>query len=636
MSEFSPTNTIMNETCSWDEYQKKVISAGRKKRLLIEAGPGTGKTAVACARVAWLIENADVNPGNIWIISFTKTAVSEIRNRISNFLSEKDDAYCVKIATLDSHAWAVHSGFKEGAKLVGSFEHNIEEAIRLIQNDSAVREYLLEVEHLVVDEAQDIVGNRAKLVTEILKNLHSTCGASIFCDRAQAIYGFSSDTYFAETNSLKSYLTDYMTHMGMNFERTELKEIHRTQEKNLCYIFSKVREKVLDIEVSNSTRAATVVSEILKCSNGHAEKGDPDSFSSSDDAFRLFRRRAEVLTESNMMGKKPHRIRMSGLPMAIKPWIGICLNDYCEKLLSKKEFEIIWVNRREYLYEKETLNCSKAWNLLVKHAGLTEFSVEMKELRKVLSRTPPPLDFLCPEFGLSGPILGTIHASKGREAEEVDLMIPSRFMTPYCSIDAEEIRVLFVGATRAKKNLRIGLGYDDYSKTLKTGRTYRPFVQNSCPRSRVEIGREGDLDAVGIAGKKHFRNPEDVRNNMSFFCDCSKTPCILNAERGELERSYCITKPKGKASICYLSDRITRDLGEILRELKQETVYENLSLPKRIKFLRIMGARTIVLPPESEECKQILDPWSNSGILLAPLLIGYPAPWFPHREVNYN
>ena len=39
-------------------------------------GPGTGKTAVACARVAELIDKG-VNPAGIWLISFTRTAIRQ-------------------------------------------------------------------------------------------------------------------------------------------------------------------------------------------------------------------------------------------------------------------------------------------------------------------------------------------------------------------------------------------------------------------------------------------------------------------------------------------------------------------------------------------------------------------------------
>ena len=92
----------------WDKDQLSAIKAGQHQRLLVEAGPGTGKTAVACARIAQLVDNYGVAESNIWMISFTRTAVAEIRSRLQGYVGEA--AFSIKVATVDSHAWAIHSG----------------------------------------------------------------------------------------------------------------------------------------------------------------------------------------------------------------------------------------------------------------------------------------------------------------------------------------------------------------------------------------------------------------------------------------------------------------------------------------------------------------------------------------------
>ena len=65
--------------------------------------------------------------------------------------------------------------------------------LNLVRQDENVAEYLGSVEHLVVDEAQDIVGIRSDLVVEIVRKLPSSCGVTVFADEAQAIYGFADD-----------------------------------------------------------------------------------------------------------------------------------------------------------------------------------------------------------------------------------------------------------------------------------------------------------------------------------------------------------------------------------------------------------------------------------------------------------
>lgn len=56
---------------------------------LIVAGPGSGKTAVVTMRVKTLIDTYHVNPGNILVITFTKAAANEMKERFDKLMGKK-------------------------------------------------------------------------------------------------------------------------------------------------------------------------------------------------------------------------------------------------------------------------------------------------------------------------------------------------------------------------------------------------------------------------------------------------------------------------------------------------------------------------------------------------------------------
>ena len=79
--------------------------------VLLLAGPGTGKTYQLARRVKWLVEERDVSPDEITVITFTDEAMRNMRERMSDPASEAvyvpDDRQPSRVSTMHSLGYQV-------------------------------------------------------------------------------------------------------------------------------------------------------------------------------------------------------------------------------------------------------------------------------------------------------------------------------------------------------------------------------------------------------------------------------------------------------------------------------------------------------------------------------------------------
>lgn len=599
-----------------DPAQENIIHRPASDRLLVDAGPGTGKTHVACARVVALI-GQDIPASRVWLISFTRTAVREIRNRIAATLSDPADAAAVCIATLDSHAWSLQSGFNVEARIRGSFDENIEETVRRLQEDSELREYLAtRVRHVLIDEGQDIVGIRAELTMALIQAIAEDCGVTVFADEAQAIYGFSEDSEL-QSQEGPTFIDQLRT---AGFEEVSLRTIYRTARPGLRTICNEIRKKVLRRTGSPALRRSRIETEIR--SNADASDGSLTEMrlpQIPEDALVLARRRVDVLQYSSRQAEVPHRLRMSGLPPCLKPWIAHLLWDWTEPLLTRTQFGRLWSERHAAALPASP-EAEEAWRLLVEVAGKSAVAITLHRLREVLGRATPPILFCTPEFGAHGPIIGTIHASKGREADTVALFLPQIVeddadTQPTAKME-EEIRVMFVGATRARQHLRIG-HTNTVGASSVNGRVWRRIrPDRGRQRIQVEVGGRGDVTPEGLVGRRCFPDPKAAQAAQLIWTNTPVRRDLLARAVRELDWDFVLETSAG-TRVGLLGPQLKSDLRQISRD---SHLWPQVSF---IPHLRSLGARTLVIPPDDSRVEQLHEPWRTSGFLSAPLLIGF-------------
>ncbi|WP_262269608.1 UvrD-helicase domain-containing protein [Microvirga yunnanensis] len=612
----------------WDADQLRVIEADTEARLIVEAGPGTGKTAVACARLAYLINEEDIEPSNTWMISFTRTAVAEIRARLHSYV--RDASFAIRIATIDSHAWSIHSGHDPKARLTGSYEENIARVIELLKADKDVADELSQIEHVVIDEAQDLVGQRADLIEALVDHLPSDCGVTVFADEAQAIYGFSDDSIGRRKGATptleKPLLARLRTVKRLGFTTLGLKEIYRTSSPGLRKIFSELRKDVLDKRKHRSGLHAETAEKIRELADKRGLKWTQMKVSdfASDDLL-LFRTRAEVLMASQFCDL-PHRLRLSGYGATLPAWLAICFSDFVEPLLAERRFLDLWAARIESKAAPQ-YGPSDAWQHLMRVAGRKDGSIDMQRLRRRLGQTRPPVELALAEYGLHGPIVGTIHASKGREARNIVLLLPNGAEFENIEDEIEEARVLFVGATRARASLIVGESNAFRASTLPSGRVHRSARNGQA--TMVEIGRDGDITARGLVGRNEF-SAADASAGQVFLTKVADVVTTYKLEADhDLDWRYRILAGSEGPCVGALSRNLTYDLWEILANKNQRYSHKP---PSYVNHVRGQGCATIVLPPDDNDLETLNEPWASSGFVLAPRIAAFPPFYFFGRR----
>ena len=198
----------------------------------------------------------------------------------------------------------------------------------------------------------------------------------------------------------------------------------------------------------------------------------------------------------------------------------------------------------------------------------------------------------------------------------------------------EESRVVFVGATRGRSQLLIGRAYRQYASRLKpSGRAYSLKTNENKPRAQIEIGRNTDIDVQGLAGRGCFADAAAVRTSQSRICAIADQSVSLVAESDRAGGfAYRLREDGRGPSLALLSKAVNADLFSVARVVQSKVSGPERRPPDSLRHLHVHGVRTVVLPPDAPAGETLHDPWRSSGIMLAPLILGYTTVYFPRKR----
>lgn len=394
-----------------NDEQRAVVEAPAEARLVVVAGAGQGKTEVVVSRIESLVQNDGLTASEeMLVLSFSRAAVSAVRTRL-----DLRDAPPANVRTFDSFASVLL--LDAGIQPEGSFDARIRRATQLLNEAEKAPPHVELLRHIVIDEVQDLVGDRADFVLAILESLADAAGITALGDPLQGVFDFQLGDASSKTDSddVFDMLTDVfgceIVGLGKNYRaRGKL-------PKQVVLLGDKLRD------IDDSGTAEALLDDLML---DIPHRGGIDEWYDLltpkwGKVAVLCTTNADVLRVSRYLNEKgvAHAVRRQAQDFGAAKWIAGSLG--C--LPGPKE------RRSEVEAALERLladhDVEQRWKDLKAAEGRTrEFDVlDLLRVNRLVRAGALPLALTEPDR--SSVIVSTIHRAKGLEFDSVFIVVPT-------------------------------------------------------------------------------------------------------------------------------------------------------------------------------------------------------------------
>lgn len=555
---------VLNPKLQSIEVQQSIIEAGSDLKILVNSGPGTGKTHTLLNRLQNLVDDQGLDVSEILVLSFSRAAIAEINQRLKADNVRNDYNYNIldelEIRTFDSFSTYVLKEVEPEISLKGhNYEQRIEKVINCLNGKP---DLLKNFKHLIIDEIQDLVGVRARLVQTITKNMD--CGFTFFGDPCQAIYDYQI------IDSVEINSSQFYKWIQTSFEN-ELQvyyfDFNHRQTSSLAEIGHKLRQSILHDGVNQQKLELSNALETIGSLGFSHNLTEKISFDRKKTYSILCRSNSQALRVSKHLRDQgvPHSLQKPATQRFLPTWLGEILANFEQRVISFNDFcryyNLIVLNSTEGQAKSQ-------WDLLKGFENLRGASINIIELKKNLIKRRHDWDKFDKLF--SNVIVSSIHRSKGREFDSVILLEDSikYFVEKNQSEnDEEEIKTYYVGLTRPRTDV-LKTDLKSYDKSIQLKTPSQRWVTSAKGRNKkrylktVEVGCEGDVDPLGFVDLNFHCGAESVRDIQKYIIENINLGdmVVLRKEirEGKVQYSIC----HQEMCIGYMSNIFVREIFE--------------------------------------------------------------------------
>ncbi len=433
------------------EKQREIINDSRSKYIVVAAGPGSGKTRVLVHKLASLLLMEDVKHEQLLMLTFSRAAATEFKQRLLELIGNA--AYFVEIKTFHSFSFDLlgKTGNLEDSDDV------VQRAAELIERGEAEQGRINKAV-LVIDEAQDMDEKEYSLVRALMKNNEEMRVVAVG-DDDQNIFEFrGSDSKYMQSLITEMHAAKYeMTenyrsvHNIVSFANDFVRRITRRMKSSPCV--SMVLEKGLVRITKHESENMEIPLTEQVVDTYHNEKACVLT-NTNDEAARV----VGLLIKKGVNAKliqSTNGFRFGNLA-EIRYFLRVIDDGLKSPVISEEHWQEAkrktiekYQNSSCINYIKEFFTSFERVNKVKYLGDLVDFVFESE------------LEDFCGE-GAQTVFVSTIHKSKGREFDTVYMLLDNVNVTA----DAD-VRKLYVGMTRAKKNLYIHCNTDVFANVDK-------------------------------------------------------------------------------------------------------------------------------------------------------------------------
>lgn len=459
--------TVDTTTASFNSFteveQTDIIELNPEERTVVNAGPGTGKTWTLIEKIKYMLSIENVEPENILVLCFSRTAVKVVRTRLEN-AADKDELplnwHEIDVRTFDSFATYLLAWLQENKPDVLPNGFMLEFANyeqRIIAAVSAIKKFtdlLVEYQHIFVDEVQDLVGARAEMVLALLRNLPETCGFTLLGDSCQSLYDYLAVDNNTVMDSNRFYETIFQTYPAANYY--SLTHNYR-QGDEFGTITLPYRNSILTGASTDRAEEARKLTAMIVSSNVNLKRFSNDDvarFKKSGALGILTRTNGQALQISSWLRTEgiDHTLQKPLNSQEFAPWIYSVLTEAETDVIDLGEFTEIFTR----IYPEKSTLVDHYWNaLLSTQRDQTKRHYEIEDfLRGLMQNARNTLLYEEPLSKNSDITVSNIHRAKGREFDSV-LVLEDVLeeMTDEEADDVLEHKVCYVALTRPKKKI---------------------------------------------------------------------------------------------------------------------------------------------------------------------------------------